>query len=401
MKNTKEFKEFIQNIQITPEQEEAAKNGHKNLRSRLLADDNLKPSIITTFLQGSYKRSTIVKPEGENKVDVDLVVVTNFSDKLPPRKVLGFFEPFVEKHYPGKWKRQGRSIGIKLRNVELDLVITATPPENLIAEMAGLDSDFGPLHGATNNNLATEQHSTLDSLFASDYSSYLGDENLIKKGLFLRDVQKKIENWRKNPLIIPDRDANEWRDTNPIAQIEWTKVKNAKTNGHFLNVVKTIKWWKSHAVGLPKYPKSYPLEHMAGDCCPDDTKSLAEAFVWTLYNMIETYKPLINKFEKPFLEDRGCVGVDVISRVTFDDFAAFIGGIEKVYPLALKAYQSKDASESTELWHQILGENFPVEDSKGNKKSTVSSPALLSSSSMAPAFTPRDEPSDPSTGRFS
>ncbi len=40
---------------------------------------------------------------------------------------MDLFIPFLEKFYPGKWETQGRSFGITLSYVELDLVITAIP----------------------------------------------------------------------------------------------------------------------------------------------------------------------------------------------------------------------------------------------------------------------------------
>ena len=62
--------------------------------------------------------------------DVDIVVVTNLDrEDYGPDDAIAVFLPFVETHYPGKYKLQGRSIGIELSYVDLDLVITAAPTE--------------------------------------------------------------------------------------------------------------------------------------------------------------------------------------------------------------------------------------------------------------------------------
>ncbi|MDC0712683.1 hypothetical protein POL68_29750 [Stigmatella sp. ncwal1] len=39
------------------------------------------------------------------------------------------FKPFLERHYKGKYRQQGRSFGIELSRVEMDLAITAAPVE--------------------------------------------------------------------------------------------------------------------------------------------------------------------------------------------------------------------------------------------------------------------------------
>ncbi len=81
------------------------------------------------------------------------------------------------------------------------------------------------------------------------------------------------------PLLIPDREAKKWIETNPLAQIQWTQRKNALCNSHYINVVKSLKWWQInnfHDGNLPKYPKGYPLEHIIGFCCPDDISSVAK-----------------------------------------------------------------------------------------------------------------------------
>ncbi|MGD2092106.1 MAG: ThiF family adenylyltransferase [Candidatus Aminicenantes bacterium] len=41
-----------------------------------------------------------------------------------------------------------------------------------------------------------------------------------------------------------------------------TQKKNKICNGQFVNVVKCLKWWRKAMQPVPKYPKSYPLEHL-------------------------------------------------------------------------------------------------------------------------------------------
>ena len=126
-----QFQEFLSNIEPTQAQRDEFMRGHRTLRARLDADESLKPRIITHFLQGSYKRSTAIRPRGGKKSDVDVVVVTNLaSAAYDPHTAMNLFVPFLSRHYPGKWEFNGRSIGITLSYVELDLVLTRGHPEN-------------------------------------------------------------------------------------------------------------------------------------------------------------------------------------------------------------------------------------------------------------------------------
>src|SRR5216683_822604 len=82
------FTDFLQTIRPTPNQVDDYKCGHQSLRQRLREDE------------------------------------------YTPALALEVFVPFLEKHYRGKYKKQGRSIGIELSYVDIDLVITAAPSES-------------------------------------------------------------------------------------------------------------------------------------------------------------------------------------------------------------------------------------------------------------------------------
>src|SRR5688572_9706552 len=109
------FMDFLSGIRLTDRQTTDAITGHSTLRKRLLADDDLKPIVVDTFLQGSYKRATAVRPSEGQRADVDVVVVTRLNkDEYTPNAALGTFIPFLDKHYEGKYELQGRSFGITL-----------------------------------------------------------------------------------------------------------------------------------------------------------------------------------------------------------------------------------------------------------------------------------------------
>ena len=125
------FSDYLKNIRMTDNQIQECKTGHETLRRRLAEDEDLGPIIVDTFLQGSYKRNTAIRPSGDKgKSDVDVIVVTTLDkDAETPDKALERFRPFLKKWYDGKFRKQGRSWGIELSYVDLDLVVTSAPSE--------------------------------------------------------------------------------------------------------------------------------------------------------------------------------------------------------------------------------------------------------------------------------
>ncbi len=268
------FKDFLSNIRLTDNQVNDLKTGHTTLRKRLEEDETLSKIIVSTFLQGSYRRSTAVKPKNGNKSDVDVIVVAKLdSEEYTPEEALNLFVPFLDKHYKNKYRIQGRSIGISLSYVDLDIVPTSAPSES----ETGILQDKAIVSEYTiediQQNLLTKSFD--NALFESVYNIFCKSDS--------------EPQWKSEPLLIPDREAEEWDETHPLEQIRWTVEKNKNCNTHYINVVKALKWWRNTQYPDMKHPKSYPLEHFIGDCCPDGITSVAEGIVLTLENIVSQY----------------------------------------------------------------------------------------------------------------
>lgn len=345
------FKDFLSNIRMTKSQNDDCAKGHAVLRDRLANDDDLKDIVIDTFLQGSYKRHTAIKPvAGEGKSDVDVIVVTNLDhNKVSPSEALERFHPFLKKHYAGKFRRQGRSWGIELSYVDLDLVITSAPSE-----------------------VAKEEYR----------SFYLLNEAQL--------INVKSE-WQSEPLLIPDREVGRWDKTHPLAQILATLEKNRNTNGHYINVVKSIKWWRKALHPKPKHPKSYPLEHFIWTVCPNSIQSVAEGIVQTFEHIRDDYGWYVTCNTKPRLPDHGVPEHDVFARVANADFAAFYELVCAAATTARDAYNEQDVKKSVLKWRELFGDEFPsppTDSSDGDDNSDGG------------GFTPRQAPSIIGGGRF-
>jgi hypothetical protein len=342
------FNEFLREIRPTTNHTSDMMTGYKALRTRLLADEKLSPIIVSTFLQGSYRRSTAIRPRGGNRADVDLVVVTNLKrDEYTPQQAMDLFVPFLNKHYAEKWEPQGRSFGIGLSYVDLDLVITSAPSE---AESAALKSA-----SVTTTDTPEEVD---DWRLVPSYVSFA--ERSSPDAAWRLEKARKEAEWKLSPLHIPDRDAREWDETHPLEQIRWTWGKNKACNKHYVNVVKALKWWRRIGPEGPKYPKGYPLEHLIGQCCPDGIGSIAEGVTRTLEAIANNYRTYAAYKLVPTLPDHGVPGHNVFHRLTGEDFAAFHGLACDAAAIARRALDATDERESAEEWQKLFGDKFPL-----------------------------------------
>lgn len=374
------FRDFLSEVRPSKSQLQDMRTGHSALRRRLNEDDRLKPILISDFLQGSYRRATATRPSGAVRSDVDIVVVTNLDpESVSPAQALQHFVPFLEKHYEGKYRLQGRSIGIELSYVDLDLVVTAAPSEVDQKALA-----WAAVRASDTPEEVTDWR--LNRLWVPMDERHLPGA----KGRQLKAAEEA--SWKAEPLLIPDREASSWEPTNPLAQIEWTFEKSRATGGHFVNVVKSIKWWKKVKHPSPKHPKSYPLEHLVGDCCPDSIGSVAEGVVLTLEEIRDRFARYAQAGSTPYLPDRG-VDQDVLKRVSGEDFARFHEHCAEAADLARRAYDEDDLRDSAKLWRRLLGDKFP--EPPESKGAGGAGPAILSG-----GFTERTDLSVPPRGRF-
>lgn len=314
------FNDFLSDIRPTESEKDACKEEHTTLRQNLLADPDLKDVVVTTFLQGSYRRATLVRPMGDEQPDVDVVVVTTLSQNdLTPQQALDSFKPFLRNHYANRWSSQGRSLGIAGDGVDLDLVVTAADSLEM-REKIRKDADT----------------------------------------VNVEDTKPTVANWeREDPLWIPDREVGAWQETHPRAQIAWTHAKNKQTNGCYVNVVKALKWWKLNHRSLPKHPKSYPLEHIVGDCCPNGITSIAEGVTLTLETIVSKFAVDASSGVVPLLSNRGLPQQNVLARVPPDHFRVFVDCVKGAAREARQALDCHDLSEAVERWRTLFGDKFP------------------------------------------
>jgi len=373
------FEKFLRGIRPTQDQIKNYKCGHSTLRERLEGDEDLKPIVVSTFLQGSYRRATAVRPRKDKRPDVDIIVVTRLSrNEYTPDEAMNLFVPFLACYYKGKYRRQGRSFGIELSYVDLDLVITSAPSE--------VDEEVYESKAVT----------------AYETPEDAPDWRLVKSWIPLSErkaiaadwmeIAGKEAEWKTEPLWIPNRDTEDWERTHPLEQIKWTWGKNARCNGHYVNVVKAIKWWRRvHCEELER-PDGYPLEHLVGVCCPDSIQSVAEGVTLTLEAIVRDYGYYAERLTTPCLADHGVPEHSVCARVSGEDFAQFYNYVTSAAKTAREAYDAETSSESAEKWCELFGDKFPPagDDESGNDQSDPKGPFITPSpKSQTGDLTPR------------
>lgn len=326
------FTDFLENIRPTQEQRRDASEAHKRLRNRLAQDRELKDVTLLTFLQGSYRRSTDVKPLGDKKSDVDLIVVTTMAeDQWTAPAALDRFIPFLERNYPDAYEPQSRSWGLIDGTVELDLVPTSAPSESVYEQLRALR----------------------ESAASTEIGLPVFEEAIRKTAALAKD-----DAWKRFPLRIPDRDRRRWEDTHPLKQIEETQRKNARTGGRFVDVVRAMKWWRLR-MAPAIHPKSYPLEAIVFETCPDGIGSIAEGFVLTCTGILQRFRPDMMAGRVPTLADHGVPTNNVLKRVTIEEFARFYNEVVAVEPQARAALADPTVKGSANAWRAIFGPEFP------------------------------------------
>ena len=353
------FVDFLAAIRPTDEQKQDYKNGHKTLRERLNDDETLRPIIISDFLQGSYRRATAIRPVGARRADVDVIVVTNLSKNEKPADAMNRFVPFLEEHYEGQYHFQDRSIAIEMSGVDIDFVITAAPSE----------VDIEILKSAA----VTSEDTPEDVRDWRLVKSWIPLE--ARRGLLTDRMLKESAlqpEWKASPLLIPDREKKIWEETHPLAQIRWTWDKNNNCGGHYVNVVKAIKWSHRFLRKDVKYPKGYPLEHVIGVCCPDSIDSVAQGVARSFTRIVDIFASDAAAGTTPFLADRGVPSHNVLHRLSAEDFKAFHAYCKEASEIANAALEAKTIQDSANAWRELFGDEFPLAppgDDDGGPKS--------------------------------
>lgn len=119
------FTEFLNDIEPSPTTKSNASSAHKTLRDFLKDDEDFKEYHESTFLSGSYKRDTAIRPQQKEdeteRPDIDIIVETTHTREDSPEEVVNLVYNTLEKKY-SEIRLQDRSVGIETSKADMDVV---------------------------------------------------------------------------------------------------------------------------------------------------------------------------------------------------------------------------------------------------------------------------------------
>jgi len=289
------FSEFLADIEPSPTTKSNASSAQNRLREILQADVDFGSRHRTTFLSGSYKRETAIRPQIKGgrikRPDVDIIVVTDYRFNDHPGDVVDAIHKALTRHYTPT-NRQARSVSVSTQLVDMDVV---------------------PL---------------IDPTGTGEY-------------------------------YIADRQQQQWLRTNPPGHTHWTSDINNRCSMRFKPLVKLFKWWRRENGTVGKRPKGFVLEVIAAECINPDEKHYGELFVQMLEKIVVRYANDIRYYSVPWLEDPSLPGNNVLAGVSFDSFNGFYNKVVEHAAIGRKALSLVDQEQATEGWMKLFGKRFP------------------------------------------
>ncbi|KAA3597443.1 MAG: nucleotidyltransferase [Calditrichaeota bacterium] len=137
---------FVKKIKLRPDNMQVYRDQISNLKQRLenkIKDDDRTGLKVTKYLlAGSWKKHTILRPTGDNPIDIDLVLFIEGDEDVQNdlKKVHDFIVEYLEEIYPQKDikkdvdKEGNKSIKIKFSGTGLEVDIVPVVPINKLGD---------------------------------------------------------------------------------------------------------------------------------------------------------------------------------------------------------------------------------------------------------------------------
>ena len=121
----KRFIELLEDIEPSVTTKSKASRAHTMVRDHLRLHITFKYRWEGDFLAGSYARNTAIRPkrtaDGQDRPDIDIIVVTNFSTLDHPDDVLKQLSRVLEDNFQVE-RINKRSVRVITANAEIDVV---------------------------------------------------------------------------------------------------------------------------------------------------------------------------------------------------------------------------------------------------------------------------------------
>ena len=168
------------------------------------------------------------------------------------------------------------------------------------------------------------------------------------------------------PLLVPDREWQEWCDTDPLGYQTWLSDLNAQHGGKVVPLIKLMKHWKEcHFVY--KRPKSYWLEclvvrHISNGWVATDNLSYAELFTKLLASIYTRFEEQYeNPDAKPPRIPDPMLGNNVAFNWQRSHFEGFMVRVKESRNWAQRALalDNEQVEDAVALWQKVFADTFP------------------------------------------
>lgn len=121
------FTELLKDIEPSATTKSNASSAHTGVRDHLQGHEIFKDRWIRSFLSGSYARDTSIRPKSsdgnQERPDIDIIVVTNFTEDDAPDDVLQEVHDALRDGYGDEVKRiNKRSVRLETSQADMDVV---------------------------------------------------------------------------------------------------------------------------------------------------------------------------------------------------------------------------------------------------------------------------------------
>ena len=326
------FTDFIKDITPSTTTNTRSATAHHAVREALTSDDEYRDEVLRTFLGGSYKRKTAIRPVTKGSdterpdVDIYVVVTGSYWTRTPHDLIEGLYAAL---------HRNRTSLGIaKISRNRCSISVST----------GKADMDVSPILDRNTNG-------------------YYG---------------------------IGNRHTNEWYETEPETHTTWSAKINVDTSGRFNPMVKMVKWTRREFPTKSKHPKSIALEGLIEKYMSRSETHYGKLVHDTFNRIIDAYAIDRLLGTCPIVDDPAILGGNLLDGVSGDVFSAFYDKTKYFRDEAAKALATDDQEEATVHWRCIFGSRFPPP-----KLNSPSRPSTLKAAiPMSPLAFP-DKPSAP------
>jgi hypothetical protein len=293
-------------------------NLKEKLEAKIKNDESTELKVTKYLLAGSWKKHTILKPTGENPIDIDLVLFIDGDENIKTdiKKVHDFIVKYLEEIYPQKDIGEDVEADGNTKSIKIKFIGT------------GLEVDIVPV------------------VPISEPEDYVWQPQRGGGGKYITSITKQLD----------------------------FSLELRKNNPSYTSIVRILKWWKNYKELNPTDDEpglsSFAIELIVGylDITKGIEQNIEEAVI-RFFEFISTsdfpvikFKNAIKNipsFDTPiFIADNTNNENNVTKKLTIDKWDEIIEEAEDAFDSLNIAQSKNNEGDTTEEWKRVFGPTF-------------------------------------------